>query len=343
MTAVRVRRSRRFLIVGVGLTGAALAWLAARAGHHVLVAPAGRNGRACFPAGAAVVRGTVLPEPLAPRGALDRPASCTALAALAQRGERILFEALMAAGRSCGLRAIPSERHLAGPDAEVRAAALAGLLRATGAEPVVEAGANGVVVRREDDLLLSTRRLTFELLRLARRAGARWLGREPFGAIRVRGDAAEVEIGGSVEPFDRAFWTCAGPDDRAPFAEVLPRRALLVQTLRPGPKALSAALRFDAFLLLPGAQGLPVIRTLQPGEPPPPGVSAPRGLTEALAQFAGPLVRQELVEEFIAPPALEADAPGPALTVVPSATWPLATLFGCLDRYVGNSASAAAG
>ncbi len=343
MTAGRVRRSRRLLIVGVGLTGAALAWLAARAGHDVLMAPSGRSGRPGFPAGGAVVRGTVFPEPLSSHSLPEGPSSGAALAAMMRRGEQVLFEALMAGGRSCGLRSIRSERHFAGPDAEVRAGALAALLRETGADPILETNGNAVVVRREDDLLLSTRRLTFELLRLARRAGARWLGREPFGEIRVRGDAAEVEIGGCAESFDRAFWTCGRPDDRAPFAAVLPRRALLVQTLSPGPKTLSAVLRFDAFLLLPGTHGQPAVRTIQPGEPPPPGAPAPRRLTEALTKFAGSVIRQDLVDEFVAPPPFHVGAPGPALTVVPSVTWPLATLFGCLERHVETTGLAAAG
>ncbi|GAB4222097.1 MAG: hypothetical protein Kow0062_17930 [Acidobacteriota bacterium] len=336
MAAPASRRSRRVLVVGVGLTGAALAWLAARAGHEVVVTAATGGRHPELASGPAVLRGTILPEPLFADVPL-RPAgaSVDALADTAGRGERRVIEALMAASRSCGVRPLAFERRFAGRGAEERAGDVERLLRACGSAPHVERTADGDMRVVSDDLLVDTRRLAFELLRLARRAGARWLTRDRIGAVRedAASGGATIEIEGRPEAFDRIAWTCGRPDRRAPFADAFPRRPIVARTFRPGRDELDRALRFDDTWLtpLPESTGMHGVQVLEPGRPPEGGRARPFSLLAAMSRFLGDLQRQRLVDAIDAAPPLLAEPAGSALVLAAPETWPLATLFGRLE------------
>ena len=318
--------------MGAGLTGATLAWLAARAGHEVLLAPAGRGACPAMRAGAAVVRGVGLPEPLSGGELPVGSAPIDRIADLARRGESLVLEALMRARRSCRARRVPSRRRYEGPDAGSRAETALLALREIGVEARVETDAHGVVVSREDDLLVATRRLTFELLRLARRAGALWAGRGALEAIAGEDPRPSARIDGRCERFDRIVWTCGRPDERAPFAGVLARRGLLVRTLRAGEKPLDAVLRFDELLLLPCPFDPRRVRTIESGESSPPDRIRSPAFTGALSAYVGAPIRQHLEDQFEAAPAIVADPPGPVLTFAAPPAWPLATLFGRIER-----------
>jgi glycine/D-amino acid oxidase-like deaminating enzyme len=321
---------RRILVVGAGLTGASLAWLAAKRGHEVTVVSSDRPASQATALAPGLVHGFGLPGGLAEWTEL-RDEDGLRAAGRDRLGYDLLRDVVLASRRPTGFLRCP---HLVVADtdlAEERVDRAAGRLRELGF-PVErrEHGGSSALVR-EDDALVDPRRLTFELLHRARASGARvQLGVACLGLRRrAEGGVAASTTAGELET-DEAYWAAGRFVPGEPIPSKLTVRIVLHQTLAPGREPLEEILECadGAAILAPHPSRRmhtvlarvaeeTVAGGLQWPEPPP-----------AWDVHRGPAIRQLLSEAVTGPPGTHLGAPGPIRSMVGFSGWPVATLLG---------------
>ena len=328
---------RRVLVVGAGLTGASLAWLAAARGHEVLVVSSDRPASQATALAPGLVHGFGLPGGLAAWTALSDEDGLLA-ARRDRHGYDLLRQVILASHRPTGFFRCA---HLVVADSgleEERVDRAAARLEELGFPVQRREHAGSAALVREDDALVHPRRLTFELLYRARAAGARI--RLGVACLELaRGAAGEVSAATTVGDLeaDQVYWAAGRLVPGEPQSSELTVRIVLHQTLAPGREPLEEMLECaDGAALLaphPSRRGHTVLarvaeETVAGGlhwpEPPP-----------AWDVYRGPAIRQLLSEAVTGPPGLHLGTPGPVQSMVGFSGWPVATVLGACAEAVG--------
>lgn len=331
------------LVVGAGLSGAALALLSASSGTPTILVSADRPASQATALARGIVHGVGPPGDALSWTRLTADVHASA-AARAARGYDLLRSILLAAPRTVGLARIAHEvRPAHGCDATWTARALA-CLRAAGWPVEGDDRPDGGVIVRRHDALLDPRRLTFELLRQARARGARvrlgvaYRGVEDWRAVvlRVRLDTATLDV-------ERLIWSAgyAMPDAPAPPASR--PRLILHQLLEAGLRPLDAVLEVGAGELAlfpdPLRKGR-VVLVRRADEKPSGGLQWPE-LPHEWEVLRGAAVRQRLAEASSAPTDRPFTRLGPLVMMNGLSNWSVSSVLGaCLDavaRDVGRA------
>ncbi|MDH3284316.1 MAG: FAD-binding oxidoreductase [Acidobacteriota bacterium] len=326
-------RPRQVLIVGAGLTGAVLAWVAARSRRHPVLLASGRVGGRADSVASGVVHGIGPPgEPRTWTSMSDE--TLRSAARRARRGWKLLQDVLLSASRPSGLAECP---HALTPPLELDGARIEHLcerLRAAGFG--VELDGRDLVNPR--DALVQPRRLTLELLRQARTAGAelRFGARLPR-SLRAGVSDVSVALDEGERSFDTVFWTVAHSRPGVPGAIASERQVIVEERLSPGrarlPKVLGS---FDGAIQLAPAPWFGPDSTLlriAPGSES--GGSAWPQLPAEWSRYAGPARRRSL--------AVVAGCQSPArdrvLALGGLAMWPVTSLIGACEEVVSDEAT----
>ncbi|MDQ7007331.1 MAG: FAD-dependent oxidoreductase [Acidobacteriota bacterium] len=328
------RHAPRALVVGAGLTGAALAWTATRAGLEVHVVSAERPASQGTSLAPGIVHG------LGPPGGILRwaglsDAELEGEARRVRQGHEILREVLLAARAHCGYRRL-GHRMLLPPGLEQRAGDLAGRLRRAGFEVDVESTERSVVLSSRREALVSPRRLVFELLAQARAGGAvlRQGGVRP---AQQAGDGGQVIIGGRIETFDRVYWATGGPPPGGTGAQAAcTGRMVLRQSFAAGEAALDEVLVAEDgdLALVPDPQGRSRVVLLRRGvESRDAGLCWPQP-PEAWGRWMGPVVHQRLAEAWALPMDRLAGGARPQNTLTGLDGWPVCAVLGAAGQLV---------
>ncbi len=318
------------LVVGAGLPGAILAWVAARAGYRVTVASLARPGGRATALHPGVVHGPGPPVPPVRWSTLPGHALAAA-GRRAREGRRFFHGFLLENDDPVGVCPLPSEVMLAGDDGG-DPAQLASCLAAAGFPVEIDRGIDGVcVLRRKRDALLLPRRLVFALLRRARALGAEILLGVPAEGWRVEaGGGVVARLGGAERRFGRLAWT----PDRPPPGKVRegPWRAsiVLLQERQAGPEPL------DRILLGPGGMAVVAPHPARSGRVilvrhsrvDPGGEIDWPSLPPAFLPYLGSALRQRLAEVFEGPLEREFSPEEPLAVLSGLAHWPIASVFG---------------
>ena len=318
------------LVVGAGLPGAIVAWLATLAGFRVTVASLGRPGGRATALHPGVVHGPGPPS--APVHWSSLPGRTLAAAGRrAREGRRLLHRFLLENDDPVGLRPIPSEVPLTG-DGRLDPAQLVSCLEAAGFPVVLGRGTDGVpVLRRVRDAVLVPRRLVFALLRRARARGAEILLGVPAEGWRVEpGRGVVAQLGGAERRFARLAWT----PDRPPPGRARGGRwrasIVLLQEREAGREPL------DRVLHGPGGMAVLAPHPARPGRVilvrhsrvDPGGEIDWPPLPPFFLPFLGGALRQRLAEVFAGPLEREFSGEEPLAVLSGLAGWPVASVFG---------------
>lgn len=336
-------RGQTILVVGAGLTGASLAWLAADRGASVSLISADRPATQSTALASGLARGFGLGGGFASCRELGEDQARVA-ARRDRRGHELLRRVILESRRSTGYQRCP-HLLLADPAAtEEELDRVAARLRALG-QPVTRSEHGGTpALRREDDAVVHPRRLTFELLHLARLSGASvrlgevCLGLEPEpGGSGVRAVTSQGE-----RRAERVFWTGGAPPPDQPEPPGTRARIVLHQMLAPGRDGLEWVLQGAAGDLLlaphPCRRGFTVLARvaeetaaggLQWPEPPP-----------AWDVYRGPAVRQRLSEVLDAVPGAAPCGAGAICAVGGLSDWPVAAALAACEECVTGAAEA---
>ncbi len=324
-------RGRRILVVGTGLTGACLAWLAAREGFAVTVVSADRPASQTTALAAGVVHGLGPPGTLETWLSMDGEELAGARRR-SRRGHLLLRELLMGASRRLGYSLRP--HHLVVPCAQ-RGATVRSLVRglsAVGYPVELREGAEGFSLCRSRDALVGSRALTFELLRQARRHDAHIrLGVALCDGIRTGPSGMRVVIEGASVRFDRVLWSRAGPLPGKRQTTAFRRRMILQQIFESGPQRLRSILEVNGDLLLaPCLRSDGVILRRQARPALRGGMDWPK-LPASWARYCGSVRRQRLLEPVVGAPAVSS----PYLVSLSGiSAWPITALFGACEEAV---------
>lgn len=303
------------------MTGAALAWMAARRAVKTIVVSLDRPASQATALASGVVHGF---GPPGGWSALDR-ATDRQLAAAAERGERgheALRELLLEAGRPSDYTMV-SHRIELPRDVRARAEAVVARMGQAGLFVRLESGPEGLQLVRPFDAVLRVRRLTFELLRGARLRGAQ---------VRLGTRIAAFERGSPTGT--RVIWAGGRPWSHAPGEAGLRERLVLHQRFASGSRALDAVLSSPdgELMLLPEPGGaVAMIRAAE--EAPSGGLSWPEPPTEWW-EHCGLARRQRLAEALFATevePVVEKDA---VTSIAGLGGWPLTQTLGLCSELV---------
>ncbi|MBP7147350.1 MAG: FAD-binding oxidoreductase [Acidobacteria bacterium] len=335
----RTSESPRTLIVGAGLTGALLAWICSREGDPPFVCSIDRPASQGTALSAGVVRG--LGPPGGPTSwARATPEHLAAFARRARTGYDLLREALLATRRPVGLLRCRHAVRMPPSADPALARRLEIALTAAGYEVHRETGEFGDELVREDDAVLSARRLTFELLRLAAARGTQLELNCAFRGIRQEtGAEVVVNLDGRDRGFSRMLWASGRPmRDEAPPTPAH-ARIVLHQLFEGGREPLREILELGGgevtlapAPLRPGQVVL--VRTAQESSggltwpEPPPGWE----------HYHGRAVRQRLAEALDSPPERSFVRAGRIVSVSGLSRWPIAAALGaCRDAIAALS------
>lgn len=329
---------RETLVVGAGLSGAVLAFLAARAGDRVTIVsldrPASRATALCT----GVVHG--IGPPGEPHHWPQFPAEALADAALrAARGYRLLQDVVLATDRTCGFTRLRHEMTPPNGSDGAWLAATHARLREAGWPVELVTDRQGPRLVRPLDALIHPRRVTFEFVCAAARAGARVrLGvalRSPDTSARGR---FVCRLGEEDVAFDVAFWPSAPGGSTGVEGEPAGRaRLVLHQNLALGSQRPAAVLSTGDgdLVLLPDPlrqDRLIVVRAAS--ENPDGGLEWP-SMPRSWDVFRGRAVRQRLAEAIYAPGgAPPFSRTGPVVRMHGLAGWSIAAVLGaCLQAF----------
>ncbi len=332
MAAEQHRES--WLIVGAGLTGAAIAWLAARQGVAVTVVSLDRPASQ----GTALSSGTV--HGLGPAGGFRswQRASQHDLQRAARRaalGFEVLRSALLESSRACGYT--PTTHHLTLPPSIDAASVkpVVDALQSAGFPVRLASDANHCKLVRDREAVVSLRRLGFELLRGARCRGAQLrLGSRI--ASTGTGSSQQLSLDGRPIPASRVIWAGGRPHAVSVANDGVDERWVLHQRFAAGAVPLDRVLAFgNAEIVLvpepdPGGS-VALIRTAEDASGG--GLTWPEPPAEWWSH-CGTALRQRLAEARFS----AADAPVTTAGHVTSITglggWPLTQVLGVCAEIV---------
>lgn len=326
-----------WLIVGAGLTGISLAWLAVHAGRPAILVANERPVSGDAALATAIVH------------ALGPPADPFVWARMSQRehervarraraGHAILRRALLASARPIGLRATAYllHTHIA-LGAEILAAAHARLRAAGFPVEIRDVDGHGVFVR-DDDAVVSPRHLALTMLRQARARGLVVRIPETVTGVAVRGDGAvRVHFSGGEGVFERVLWTGPRPWRDDPGTATFRRRVVLQHRMDEGAHALPAFLEVPggeaSFAPDPAREGRTVLircagdaagMGLAFAEPPP-----------AWRSYRGASRRQTISETLVGPVRRTFSARASVVSLCGLANWPVTSVLGACAEVVG--------
>ena len=333
------------LIVGTGLTGAMLAWLASHAGRDVLVVSSDRPSSQGTALAAGVVHG--LGPPGGPLEWLEMSEVDFADALRRDRkGYDDLREVLIRARRPVGFIRRSHECVLSKATQAKKFLEAESRMRAAGFPVESYHREDGVLLRRSHDAVVNPRRLTFALLSQARAVGARILLGRNVRLLSAEQDVRgiTVDIGGRRQVFREVYWATNRLGKNLPSSRRESPRVVLYQELEEGEARLPGILEAcdGAALLVPSPQNprrnlfVRVARDLGEGGldwPEPPN---------SWTRYRGRAIRQRLSELVVG-----SRNPGEAIPVGGSgylfdlaglSHWPVAALFGiCRDALLARS------
>ncbi len=324
------RGGRSLLVVGAGIPGAVVAWLASVAGFRVTLASLGRPGGRSTALHPGVVHGAGPPWPPARWPDLPREVLETA-ARRAREGRSLLHRFLLENDDPVGFRFLPSGVPLPGGGA-IDPARLSARLAEAGFPVRLDGSVGGLpVLGRSRDALLVPRRLVFALLRSARDRGAEILLGSPVeGWRRGPGGGLVARVGGEERAFDHLAWT----PDRPPPGTARQGRwrpaIVLFQERAEGPSPLGRILHGpgggEVLAPHPARPGRVVL--VRRSRVDPAGEVEWPPLPAAFQPFLGSARRQRLAEVFEGP--ADREFPGDERVAVLSglAGWPVAAVFG---------------
>lgn len=343
MTGREHHRNASLLVAGAGLTGAAVAWLAARAGIATLVVSDERpatQGSALFPG---VVRGLGPPEDF-DRWARASAAERKAVQRREELGMDLLRELLLRAKRDVGFRRIA---HLAesAPGMPPERVEEAGAALSDAGFGVRVEGRNGTgILVRERDAMLDRRRLTFELLRAARGLGAELSIPQTLRDLgRVTPEGRHFELARGSRVFDAVVWAGDDPYPGESGAGSYLRRSVLVQVMDAGEEQLDLVLQTAGGAVclapLPGGESPRTLLVRTASEAGGRGTFWPE-VPRAWDAYRGRARRQRLVEAVIGPAFRRFVARDGVISLTGLSAWPVASLIGAcseaLNAVTGN-------
>ncbi len=329
------RHAPRALVVGAGLTGAALAWVASRSGYAVDVVSAERPASQATALAPGIVHG------LGPPGGVPYWAGLSdeqlaAEADRAQRGYEILREVLLAARAPCGYRRV-AHRMLLPPGFGERAREVAERLCRAGFAVEIELRAPVAALCGRREALVSPRRLVYELLAQARARGARVrCGVVARGEPSSDGAPVEVRIDEQRESYDMVFWATGGPPPGASARPGAGWQMVLRQAFAAGSKALDRVMVAEDgdLLLVPDAGERDRVILLRRGsESRDAGLCWPQP-PEEWGVWLGPVIHQRLAEAWAVPSEPSAPAAGPEVALTGLDGWPICAVLGAAGRLV---------
>lgn len=325
---------KSWLIVGAGLTGAAVAWLAARRGVSTTIVSLDRPGSQGTALCAGVVHG------LGPAGGFQTWAHSTPgdLARAAQRarlGFEVLRSALLEAPRACGYAPIAHHAVLPASIDAARVEPVVAALCAAGFPVHCNRDTGAWQIVRNRDAVISLRRLSFELLHAARRRGATLrLGARVSST--GAGSALTFSLDGQRIDPSRVIWAAGRPLSLGTLGDEAGERLVLHQRFAAGTVRLDRVLAFGnaEVVLSPEpdpSSGVALIRTAE--ESSGGGLTWPEPPAEWWS-YCGVARRQRLAEALFN----SVDAPVATIGHVTSITglggWPLTQVLGLCAEVV---------
>ena len=332
-------QTRPTLVVGAGLTGAALAFLAARAGEPTYLVSVDRPASQATALARGVVHG--VGPPVDPYTWSRLPAEVHASsAARCRNGYDLLRHVLLSARRPAGLtRMVHELRPPVTADGSWLERTVA-LLRGVRWPVVVEDRSGGPVLVRNPDAVADPRRLTFELLSQARRHGARVrLGVAFRGIQHWAEDHLRVRLSESSIEVSRLLWATGRPIPEAPVTQPARSKLVLHQVLAAGARPLRAILELgegDLTLFPDPLRAGRVVLVRRAEERPSGGLSWPE-LPREWEAFRGPALRQRLAEANSAPLDRTFVRLGPLVAMSGLSGWPVSAVLGsCLEAWAST-------
>lgn len=333
------RQADRILVVGAGITGAAMVWTAARAGMNVTLVSADRPASQATALIAGIVHGLGPPGNLFQWGRLP-PDALSAAGRRSRAGYDLLREVLLNGVHPSGMARFPHSVVDLDQTNHTHWENLAVALRAAGFPVTFENGEGNPVLVRGRDALLNPRRLTFELLRQARQRGAQiQVGRTYQGISADGSQGVRVDFPEGSERYDQVCLAGGKPAADGPVASLQRTRIVLHQVFTQGAKPLDHILEAaDGDVILAPAPLRPghVILVRMAEEAEGGGLSWPT-LPRSWEAYRGQAIRQRLSEAACAP----GDRPLPRsrgiITLIGCAFWPVASLLGaCQEALAGD-------
>ena len=322
----------RVLVIGAGLAGAAVAWAATRVSYAVtLVSPV-------RPASEADSHAPGIVFGLGPPGSMldwiDMSGQTMAShVRLREVGRSALVEALLSAERESDLEYVEHRIDWHGEattdlcDRDVDG--LAARLAQTGYR-VQRAGRSLI----GEDAMVSSRKLTLELLRQARgrRADLR-LGSEVKGSRSVSVDMVAAEIDGEEELFEKIYWAGSRPIG----GSAAEPRVVLHQRNGAGERPLPGIVQSaDGEIVLFPARGRRASTALRRvGRTSVGGRIAWRELPGEWRAWVGPTQHQLLSESLARPASVVPDSDDRVTCVAGLSSWPVASVLGASVEMVG--------
>lgn len=334
MVAKISERGSSVLIVGAGLTGACLAWLAAKAGRQVSLVSVDRPASQTTALAPGVVHGLGPPGSLADwfhasDDELERAA------ATSRRGFELLQELLLGTGRPTDYRV---HRHRLTPTTDIDPRALGDLVermvRSGFSLRVEEEGAR-IHLLRDRDALISLRGLTFALLYRARDLGASLrLGITYRGFRREGGRGFVVGIGDQDEIYDRVYWAggCTMPTEFR--GAVFRSRTVLHQVFGTGRRKAAEILEAEGgdIFLVPGTRESDAITLVRTAEESAERVLSWPEIPAGWRDLLGGVRRQSLSQTQLALPATRVSDSDLFIPMPGFSGWPVVALLGtCAD------------
>ncbi len=323
-----------WLIVGAGLTGAAVAWLASRRGVPTTIVSLDRPGSQGTALSSGIVHG------LGPAGGFQSWAHSTPddLARAAHRaslGFELLRSALLEAPRACGY--VPMAHHAVLP-ASIDTAQVNPVVAAlcTAGFPVRTSADSGACqIVRDRDAVVSLRRLSFELLRGARRRGATLRLGARISSTGT-GSALSFSLDGQRIEASRVIWAAGRPLSVGTLGDETGERLVLHQRFAAGAVPLERVLAFGnaEVVLSPEpdpSSGVALIRTAE--EAFGGGLTWPEPPAEWWSH-CGVALRQRLAEALFSSVDVPVTTTGHVTSITGLGGWPLTQVLGLCAEVV---------
>lgn len=324
------RQGEGILVVGAGLVGAALSWIAARSGLEVLLVSVNRPASQATSMSAGVVRGAGPPRPPSEWGGISAEEMALCFRRV-ERGCELLREVLLTCREPVGFSRCRHEVVLPEDADPAWLGQVEHSLVDAGFPVYVGRSAdNRPVLVRERDAVVHPRRLAFELIRLARARGASIrLGTALRRIVAESDEGVLVELDGGPLLVERVFWAGGRPLPGEPRG---PSRTQIVlhQTFDPGRQTLDAIYGgADGKILLAPAPLRPgrVVLVRIAEEHPAGGLSWPQ-TPPSWDVTRGEVIRQRLAEVYAGPAEPLPSDPRRVVSLSGLSAWPVSAVLG---------------